>query len=63
MQSKDVIRGIVEDQNKLLVCFENHDGYFHVDDPPLRDLIHKVQHERREVSFIFDGTLNILSLD
>ena len=62
LKSKDVVRGIVEDQNKFLVCFHTHDGYFHVEDETLRDQIRKAQREGREVAFTFDPTLKILSL-
>ena len=62
LKSKGIVRGIVEDQNKFLVCFPTHDGYFHVEDQTLRDQIRNAHREGREISFTFDPTLKILSL-
>jgi len=62
-KSKGVIRRIVEEKSKFLVSFPTHDGYFHVEDQTLRDTIRKAHAERREISFSFDPTLRILSVD
>jgi hypothetical protein len=62
LKSKDVVRRIIEDQNKFLVSFPTHDGYFHVDDQTLHDQIRKAHPEWREIAFTFDPTLRILSL-
>jgi len=62
LKSKGIVRRIIEDQNKFLVSFPTHDGYFHVDDQTLCDQILKAHSEEREVSFTFDPTLKILSL-
>jgi archaeosine-15-forming tRNA-guanine transglycosylase len=62
LKSKGIVRRIIEDQDKFLVSFRTHDGYFHVEDRTLRDQIRKAHREGREVSFTFDPTLKILSL-
>lgn len=62
LKSKGIVRGIIEEQNKFLVSFTTHDGYFHVDDQTLRDQICKAYTEGWEISFTFDPTLKILSL-
>jgi hypothetical protein len=62
LNSKGIVRRIIEDPKEFLVSFRTHDGYFHVEDETLCDQIRKAQHEGREVSFTFDPTLKILSL-
>ena len=62
LKSKGIVRGIIKDKNKFLVCFPTHDGYFHVEDKSLRDQIRQAHCEGREISFTFDPTLKILSL-
>ncbi len=62
LQSKGVIRRIIEDKDRFLVSFPKHDGYFHADQQDLRDRLCKAQEERREISFTYDPTLKILSL-
>ena len=62
LKSKDVIRGIIEDEHKFLVSFRGHDGYFHADDEALRDQLRKAHRDGREISFTFDPTLKIESL-
>jgi hypothetical protein len=62
LESKGIVRRIIEDQNKFLVSFPTHDGYFYVDDQALRVQIRKAYTEGREIAFTFDPTLKILSL-
>jgi hypothetical protein len=62
LKSKGIVRGIIEEQNKFLVSFRTHAGYFHVEDRTLRDQIRNAYREGREISFTFDPTLKILSL-
>jgi hypothetical protein len=62
LQSKGIIRRIIEDKEKFLVSFPRHDGYFHADDQDLRDRLRKAQKEQVEVSFTYDPTLKILGL-
>jgi len=61
-QSNGVVRRIIEDEEEVLVCFANHDGYFHVEEQSLRNTIRKAEEEGREISFIYDPTLKILSV-
>jgi len=63
LKSKGVVRRIIEDRDKFLVSFPTHDGCFHVEDEILRDTLRQAHVERREISFTFDPTLKILSLD
>jgi hypothetical protein len=61
-QSKGVVRRIIEEDEEFLVCFANHDGYFHVEEQSLRNTIRKAEGEGREISFTYDPTLKILVL-
>ena len=61
LKSKGVIGRIIEDKDRFLVSFPNHDGYLHVDEQDLRDRLRKAQEEGREISFTYDATLKILS--
>jgi hypothetical protein len=63
LKSKDIVRGTIEDGNKLLVSFRTHDGYFYAQDRELREQIHQAEREGREISFTFDPTLKILSIE
>jgi hypothetical protein len=66
LESKGVVRRIIEEKDTLLVSFPNHDGYFRVTDsasaPPLKERIFKAQQAKEEISFTFDKKLNILKI-
>ena len=62
LQSTGIVRRIIEDGDKFLVSFPNHAGYFHADKQNLRDRLRQAQKENLVISFIYDPTLKILSL-
>jgi len=66
LESKGVIRRIIEEDGTLLVSFPNHDGYFRVSDsarmPELKEQILKAHRDNEEISFTFDKNLNILKI-
>lgn len=51
LESKGVVRRIIEEDGTLLVSFPNHDGYFRVADsanmPALKERILKAQRDKR----------------
>ena len=63
LKSKGTIRKTIEEGDKLLVSFPTHDGYFYVQDQDLRQQIRKAGRGGREISFTFDPSLKILSID
>jgi hypothetical protein len=63
MKSHSPIHGIIEEKGKFLVAFSKHDGYFHADDERVRKALLDAHRENREVSFTFDPTLKILSIE
>ena len=66
LESKGVIRRIIEEDGTLLISFPNHDGYFLVSDsarmPELKERILKAQLDNEEISFTFDKDLKILKI-
>jgi hypothetical protein len=63
LRSKGVVLEFIEHKGKTLIAFPTHDGLFKVDDPELLEVLRKAHAEGREVSFTFDPTLKILSID
>ncbi|MDE1152339.1 MAG: hypothetical protein PW788_07365 [Micavibrio sp.] len=63
LQSKGVIRKIVEEGDKFLVSFPNHSGYFKVADNEmsdfLRGMLKNAYESGDEVAFMYDADLNI----
>ena len=66
MESKGIVRRIIEESGALLVSFPNHDGYFRVpesaDMPEMRQRLLKAKRDNEEISFTFDKMLNILKI-
>jgi hypothetical protein len=62
LQSRGIVRKIREGKNGFLVSLRNHDGYFHVEDQTLRDRVRNAEREQKEIAFIYDRTLQILSI-
>jgi hypothetical protein len=66
LESKGVVRRIIEKDGTLLVSFPKHAGYFRVPDfagtPEMKERILKAQRDREEISFTFDRNLNILQI-
>ena len=63
LQSKGAVREIFPYKGKILIAFPKHDGLFHVDGQHLLDVMRQAHAEGREVSFTFDASLKILSID
>jgi hypothetical protein len=61
MESKGVVRRVIEKDGTLLVSFPRHDGYFRVPDN-VKERILKAHQDQEEISFTFDGDLNILEV-
>lgn len=61
VESKDIIRKIVERDGRTLVSFRNHAAYYTLP-AELRAIAAASQEEGREVSFSFDKDLLIQSL-
>lgn len=66
VESKDVVRGIIEEDGTFLVSFSGHDGYFRIPDSArmtkLKERILKAQRDHDEITFSFDRDLNILQI-
>lgn len=66
MESKGVVRRIIEEDGGFLVSFSNHDGYFEVSGSAgtreLKERIRKAHRDREEITFSFDRDLNILQI-
>jgi hypothetical protein len=66
LESRGVIRRIIEEDGTLLVSFSNHDGYFRVPDsarmPELKERMLTAQRDNEEIFFTFDKNLNILQV-
>ena len=67
MESKDVVRRIIEEDGATLVSFQGHDGYFRVPNSAgaadLKERLLQAQREKKEISFTFDRDLNILKIN
>jgi hypothetical protein len=63
MKSKGAVHEIFNDKGKFLIAFLPHDGIFHTDDPALQKIIRRAHQDGREISFTFDPTLKIISID
>ena len=63
LNSKDIVRRTIEEKDKLLISFCSHDGYFYVNDRELRKRIVQAELDGREISFTFNPSLKILSID
>ncbi|MBL8714098.1 MAG: hypothetical protein JNM12_14480 [Alphaproteobacteria bacterium] len=61
VQSKDIVRKIVERDGRVLVSFQNHAAYYTLP-AEFRAIAASSQQEGREVSFSFDKDLLIQSL-
>lgn len=59
LKSQGVVRRIITKDDRVLVSFPEHDGYFTVPEH-LRGVIHDAHQAGREVSFTYDIDLNLL---
>ncbi|MBI3441961.1 MAG: hypothetical protein HY052_09235 [Proteobacteria bacterium] len=66
LESKGVVRRIIEEEGEFLVSFPNHDGYFKVpvsdQAPVLKGKVMKSKADNKEIVFTFDQKLNILKI-
>jgi len=66
LQSRSVVRRIVEQGGEFMVSFHTHNGYFFVapspDAPALKERLWKSQREQEEITFTFDRNLRILEI-
>ena len=64
LQSKGIVRNVIEKNGQLLVSFPSHDGYFHVPlgNAELCARIIESRDKKTELSFTFDRDLQILSI-
>lgn len=66
LESKGVVRRIIEEDGVLLISFLKHPAYFRVPQSPnmlaLKERIFKAQQDKGEISFTFDKNLNILTV-
>lgn len=59
IESKGIVRRIREDNEKFLVSFPAHDGYFNVKDQVLQQKIRQSNDEKKEITFSYDQDLTI----
>ena len=66
VESKGIVRRVIEEDGEFLVSFPNHDGYFKIPPsaqaPELRKKILDAKAGQREITFVFDKDLNILRI-
>ena len=66
LESKGVVRRIIDRDGTLLVSFPNHDGYFRAPDSTrmleLKERTLKAHRDQEEISFAFDRNLNVLQI-
>lgn len=61
LQSKGIVRRIVERNGETLVSFPNHDGYFHVAGE-IKQKVLAAHALGREITFTYDHALNIVEV-
>ncbi len=65
-QSTSAVQRIRQEDNKFLVSFSMHSGYFKVPESPLmpemKERLLKAQKNNEEITFTFDKDLNILKV-
>lgn len=62
LESKGIVRRVVEEDGEFLVSFPGHDGYFNVPDAVLKQKILEAQEQKKEIAFTYDRELTILEI-